>query len=405
MNKNVLIIILSLTLCNIIFPCTTAVVSGKASADGRPMLLKNRDADELQNKLVSFHEGSFKFIGLVNSNVAANKQVWGGYNNYGFAIMNSASYNLKVNDTTKLADLEGVIMKKALGKCKTVDDFENLLKNLKKPYGVEANFGVIDAFGGAAYFEVNNFTYTKFDVNDPAVAPNGYLLRTNFSFSGEKNKGFGYIRFNTESALFSNEYAKSKISAQFLYNDVARCLNHSLTGNNLAELMPQNAKDTKYVFFRDYIPRLSSASAIVIQGVKQNEPASLTTMWTVLGFPLTSVAVPVWILDDGSLPSILTADKDGKAPLCDMALKLKNELLSGQTDARDGYINLAMLINKESSGIRQKLMPIETKITSEAAAKILKWRETGFEEAEVKSFYNWVDSEVIKDVKQIMEMK
>jgi hypothetical protein len=405
MNKNVLIIILFLTFCNIIFPCTTAVISGKASADGRPMLLKNRDADELQNKLVSFHEGNFKFIGVVNSNDKDNKQVWSGFNNYGFAIMNSASYNLKINDTTKLADLEGVIMKKALGECKTVDDFENLLKNMKKPYGVEANFGVIDAQGGAAYFEVNNFTYVKYDVNDPTIAPNGYLLRTNFSFSGEKNKGFGYIRFNTESALFSNEFVKNKISAPFLFNNVVRCLNHSLTGNNLEEILPANINDTKYVFFRDYIPRLSTASAVVIQGVKKDEPALLTTMWTVLGFPLTSVAVPVWVLDDGSLPAILTADKDGKAPLCDIALKLKSRILSGQTDARDGYINLAVLVNKDGTGIRQKLIPVEMKVINEAAAKIGKWRQAGFNEAEAKSFYNWVDSEVLKDVKQNMEMK
>lgn len=37
-----------------IYPCTTAVVSGKATEDGRPLLLKNRDASELQNRIVFF---------------------------------------------------------------------------------------------------------------------------------------------------------------------------------------------------------------------------------------------------------------------------------------------------------------------------------------------------------------
>jgi hypothetical protein len=58
------------------WPCTTAVVSGKATNDGRPLLLKNRDADALQNKLVYFSDGKYRFIGLVNSEDKENKEVW-----------------------------------------------------------------------------------------------------------------------------------------------------------------------------------------------------------------------------------------------------------------------------------------------------------------------------------------
>ena len=76
-------------------PCTTAVISGKATDDGRPLLLKNRDADALQNKLVYFFDGKYKFIGLVNSSDKENSEVWCGFNATGFGIMNSASYNLK----------------------------------------------------------------------------------------------------------------------------------------------------------------------------------------------------------------------------------------------------------------------------------------------------------------------
>mgnify|MGYP006328857407 CR=1 FL=1 len=67
-----------------IFPCTTAVVSGKATDDGRPLLLKNRDADALQNKLVYFFDGKYRFIGLVNSEDKENKDVWCGFNAAGF---------------------------------------------------------------------------------------------------------------------------------------------------------------------------------------------------------------------------------------------------------------------------------------------------------------------------------
>ena len=55
----------------------------------------------------------------------------------------------------------------------------------------EANFGVIDAQGGAAYYETTNFSFTKIDANDPVVAPFGYLIRTNYSFTGTADDGYG----------------------------------------------------------------------------------------------------------------------------------------------------------------------------------------------------------------------
>ncbi len=263
-------LILLLTLNHIsIFPCTTAVVSGKATVDGRPLLLKNRDAGELQNRLVYFFDGKYRFIGLVNSPDKNNEEVWCGFNEVGFGIMNSASYNLKINDTTKLADQEGKIMKIALERCATIEDFEKLLQELSKPLGVEANFGVIDANGGAAYFETTNFNYVKYDVNDSDVAPNGYLIRTNYSFSGQENKGYGYIRYTTAEGLFKNQIKGGKISFELLINDVPRCLIHSFTNTDLTSNLPENLDDTSYVYFRDYIPRYSTAAAIVIQGINR----------------------------------------------------------------------------------------------------------------------------------------
>ena len=226
MKKLIIALIIFLSISFSINPCTTAVVSGKATDDGRPLLLKNRDADALQNRLVYFFDGKYKFIGLVNSEDKENKEVWCGFNSTGFGIMNSASYNLKMNDTTKISDLEGKIMKMALERCATLEDFEKMLNDLPKPFGVEANFGVIDANGGAAYYEVDNFKFIKYDANDPAVAPNGYLIRTNYSFAGEENKGYGYIRYETAKGLFQQHTKDGKISFEFLINDVPRCLVH-----------------------------------------------------------------------------------------------------------------------------------------------------------------------------------
>ena len=393
-------ILLFFILPQAIQPCTTAVVSGKATDDGRPLLLKNRDADALQNKLVYFFDGKYRFIGLVNSEDKDNKDVWCGFNAAGFGIMNSASYNLKLDeDTTEISDLEGRIMKLALETCATLEDFEKLLNDLPKPLGVEANFGVIDANGGAAYYETDNFKFIKYDVNDPAVAPNGYLIRTNFSVAGEDNKGFGYIRYATASGLFENQTKNGKLSFEFLINDVPRCLVHSFTKTDLTKSLPTNESESNYIFFRDYIPRHSSSAAIVVQGVKENESASLTTMWTILGFPLTSVIIPVWLLEDGTMPNVLQADETGNAPLCNVALQLKDIVFSSQNDASENYLNLAALMNKENSGVRQKLIPIEDQVIVKAKSILTDFRKNGIKYSEAKEFYNWIDNDVYNEIK------
>jgi len=385
-------------------PCTTAVVSGKATEDGRPLLLKNRDADALQNKLVYFFDGRFKFIGLVNSSDKENKEVWCGFNETGFGIMNSASYNLKLDDdTTKISDLEGKIMKLALETCSTLEDFEKMLNDLPKPLGVEANFGVIDANGGAAYYETDNFSFIKYDVNDPSVAPNGYLIRTNFSVSGEDNKGYGYIRYATANGLFENQTKNKKLSFEFLVKDVPRCLVHSFTKTDLTKSLPANESESNYISFRDYIPRQSSSAAIVVQGVKENESASLTTMWTILGFPLTSVIVPVWLLEDGTMPTVLQADETGNAPLCNVALQLKDKVFSPQNDASENYLNLSALMNKENSGVRQKLIPVEEQILIQSKNNLDRWRKSGINNIEIKEFYLWIDNYVIDDIRKRFE--
>lgn len=75
----------------------------------------------------------------------------------------------------------GRIIYRALEVCATVEDFRHFLDTISKPSLIEANFGVIDAQGGAAVFEVDYYKYTMYDANNPKDAPYGYIARTNFS--------------------------------------------------------------------------------------------------------------------------------------------------------------------------------------------------------------------------------
>lgn len=373
--------------------CTTVVISGKHTTDGRAVLWKHRDTSFLQNKLMYFTDGQYDYIGLVNSEDAEGREVWGGYNSAGFAIMNSASYNLNINDTTSLKDQEGVLMKKALQVCTSLADFEQLLRDLPRPLGVEANFGVIDASGGAAYYETTNFDFRKYDVNDPLVAPHGYLVRSNYSMSGLIDEGYGYIRYQQADNLFYLGAALKQLDARYIIRHVTRDLRHALTGVDLSQNLP--SKNPTFVPFEDFIPRYSSVADVIVQGVQTGENAANTMMWTILGFQLTSVALPVWIQGGRDLPKVLTADETGVAPLCDKALKLKDQCFPIKRGSGKRYLNLAALLNQEQTGIWQKLQPLEEQILMETDKQISVWNKKGRQKKDIQSFYRWLDQTVL----------
>jgi hypothetical protein len=370
--------------------CTTAVISGKGTADGRPLLYKHRDTNALQNKLMTFTDGKYSYIGIVNSSDKDGKEVWGGYNSTGFAIMNSASYNL--NDTeVGIKECEGIIMKLALQQCATLADFERLLDSLPKPLYVNANFGVIDAKGGAAYYETGDYNYTKFDANDSSVAPKGYIVRTNFSFTGERQRDKGLSRYMAAEPLFHNT---TRFDYRFLLKTVSRHLTHGLTGINLYDQMPVNADQPVYAAFRDFIPRYSTSSVMVVRGIKEGEPVWLTTMWTILGSPLTAVAIPVWLNEDNEYPSVLFAGKTQNAKLCDLSLELKKRLFPITSGEGNDYINVAALISKDGNGILQKLQPLEDRILDNSDILFNSWLKNGRKAKELPDLNNWINNSV-----------
>ena len=140
--------------------CTSAVISGRATADGRPILWKHRDSDFEHNKLRYFQGPRFAFLGIVNSDTLQD-EVWMGSNAAGFSIINTAAYNINVGVRCPREDEEGIFMRQALGACATLSDFEQLLRDTEGKRGVDANFGVIDASGGAAYYEVGCAGWVK----------------------------------------------------------------------------------------------------------------------------------------------------------------------------------------------------------------------------------------------------
>ena len=377
--------------------CTTAIVSGKYTSDGRPLLFKNRDTGNSRNKLVYFDDGEYDYIGVVNASDSLGARVWQGCNSAGFAIMNSVSSNLNVGDTTKVKDMDnGIFMKLALEKCASLDDFERFLDEQPKPLGVQANFGVIDAYGGAAYYESGNSGYVKIDANDPKIAPFGYIVRTNYSNTGERDKGHGYIRYSTAEELFYRAAAVNDLSYRFILKDVARCLKHSLTGVDLTGSLPENGDRMQFVPFEDFIPRFTTASVTIVQGIREGEPPELSTIWTVIGFPLCSVAVPTWVAGGDTLPKIVTGENTDRAPLEMMTAELKDRCFPIRRGSGNKYLNLAAVANRKNTGILQKLAPLEKEILDETDGKLKKWREKGASRRSIRNHYKWIDKTVTK---------
>jgi hypothetical protein len=381
------------------FACTTFIITGKHTTDGKPILFKNRDTDEKQNSLVFFNDGLFKYIALVDGTEEWKKMVWGGYNETGFAIINSAAYNNNIGDTSKLKDQEGVIMKLALQTCRSLKDFERLLESLPKPMGLDANFGVIDAFGGAAYYETGNYNFTKFDANDPSIAPEGILVRTNYSTRSDLTKGYGFCRYNTAVSTLSTAATQKKICPQFLFNNISRNLTHSLTKTDLWDELPKERNVPEFKFFIDYIPRESTASAIMIVGAKDPDHTKDAMIWTILGFPLTSVAIPTWISGGSNLPKAVTMDDKLNSPICSAALKFKKECFPITYDKGWNYINLSVVINEQNSGYMQLLKPIEDEIFKKANLLMSDLEKGTKTEKDIQSFYAWVDQYLSQNYK------
>jgi hypothetical protein len=381
-----------------LYSCTSVIVSGKYTVNGRPLIWKNRDTGALNNKVVYFNSGKYTFIGVVNSKDSLNKSVWMGMNSAGFAIVNTVSYNLNLADTgIKQSGHEGWLMKTALANCGSLEDFEHLLDTMSKPTHMTTNLGAIDANGGAAYYELGFFGYTKLDANDPKVAPHGYIVHTNYSFTGDMGIGAGYIRYTTIDRQFRDAMLQHRMSAQYILQEGSRCLKHALTGTDLSVPDDGNPEDVKMVWFEDFIPRKSTASAVVVEGVKPGESPALTTMWTVLGFPLTSVVVPVWLTPGGKLPSLLTYDKNLKdAPFCNMALQLKERCYPVKWgSSAKKYINIHALVNRDHTGILQVIRPVEDRIFSHTETQLNAWRKRGgLKEKEVIEHYQWVEQQI-----------
>ena len=369
MKKIILTILASFAVSGV-YACTSAIIAAKNTVNGRPLLWKHRDTGEENNKVerTPAKDGNFEYVALYNASDKECKEAWMGYNSEGFAIMNTASYNLKDdNISSKKMDKEGVFMKRALEVCSSVADFKHFLDTLSRPMLVEANFGVIDAEGNGGYYETNNYKYKEYNLAD---AKDGILIRTNYSHSGRvDDDGMGYIREQNMKELVVPYLQKKNFTPATFTEDFSRRFYHSLLGKDYTD------SGEEWLIDQDFIPRRSSTATTVIEGVKKGENPLLTTMWIGIGYPPCSEIRYVWLGEGGVPEDLRGLGKNGHSTLCDIVVARKHDLFSIKRGSGKHYLNLSKLYNAEGTGYSQQMKAKNEKIYKEGYEKLAKRRK------------------------------
>lgn len=371
MTRKILLIVAALLVYYPCDACTSAIISGKHTADGRPLMWKHRDTSNENNKLRYFTGSAYDYIGLVNTG-GSETGVFIGMNEAGFSIMNTATYNLFDSGDGKKGRSPGSFMALALSQCGSLKDFENILDTINRPTGLSSNFGVIDGFGGAAYYEVGDTSWVKIDVNDPLQAPLGFIIRTNYSFSGDPVKGKGYARYITAYDLFYRNSMINNLNVSTILREADRSLYNSYTRDDLKS-KATGEDEIRLVHFVDNIARKNSTACAVIRGIRAGDQPSSSTMWAIIGWPLASVAYPVWLNPDQMLPEILTASEGATAPVCDISLELKKRCFPAEYESGPDYLDINRIFNDNGTGYLQWMLPLEEEILNLSAKEMIEW--------------------------------
>ena len=310
--------------------CTTVIVSSQASGSGRPLLWKQRDTDSPHNVLLHVTGGKYAYTAVFNASDTRRERAFGGANEAGFAIVNNISYNLAEESYDEWANSK--VINAALATCRTLADFEQLLENWPQPRNVAANFGVIDAFGGAAYFETGDTKSTRFDVE-----PGSWLVRSNFSISGREDEGSGMARYETAEYLMSRH--RGKFTPDFLIDGLGRSFYNYELGADMSRRSPRGiAVDL------DFIPRYTTVSSICIEGIGANDNPASSVIWTAIGYTPCCYAVPVWVAAGSEIPAFLMPASEGSpAPANQLAEELMHRVHPAKRDAAGKYIDFRLL--------------------------------------------------------------
>jgi hypothetical protein len=188
--------------------------------------------------------------------------------------------------------MRGGAMWNGLRECATIDEFEELLKTTKRSRRSHSNYGVGDATGAVAYFEVWDIGYRRYDVSDSGN--DGFDVRSNFSHAGDPKKmGTSKRRYDLiikEMAAHKGEFAPQDfIGYSRSYN--------SIKYGDVLDL------ERKYYCSNHTVPRASTVGSFVIVCDGKNP-----RMLVMNGHSVSSLAVPVYVRAKENIPECVHGD-------------------------------------------------------------------------------------------------
>ena len=298
MKRLTLLLIALIALCFDAFACTSAVVAPQRSSEGVPLLWKHRDNAKYTNTRIEYiADGKYAYSAIVPNTEKYAKGVYAGVNEKGLGVISTATKNLpeatpEEYKACALRRMSGGVMWNALRECATIDELEELLKVTKRSRRSHSNFGVGDATGAVAYFEVWDLGYRRYDVS--ASGNDGFDVRANFSHAGDpKKKGSSKRRYD----LIMKEMAEHK--GNFTPQDFigySRSYNSIKYGNVLDS-------DDRYYCSNHTVPRASTVGSFVMVC-----DAKAPRMLVINGHSVSGIAVPVYVQAKTNIPECVHGD-------------------------------------------------------------------------------------------------
>jgi len=355
--------------------CTIGVFAGWATADGRPMLWKNRDVTNDIQKFCYFEPrlphadtAFYSFIGNVYS--WDTTRVYMGINEAGFGIINSNCYNL--GDSLSIGIDDGELLRLALERCKDVEEFEDFLAYTALKGRLDCwNIGIIDADGGAMLYECSNYSYRKYDANNIEHAPDGIIIRTTFALSGGSNRP-SINRYKRAYNLAHKREGENPIDVEFVLQTLSRDLfNPMADPYPLPYIGQQNGRPPGFIFSHDLtINRDKTRSVMLLRGVRQGEDPRLSTAFCTIGPPVLSVAFPLWVYAR-TIPSQLNIGQE--VPMFSRVLQHRANLYPLSKEPY--YLNSHYLKNNNGTGIYESTLPLEDNVIFRADSCIEAWNQ------------------------------
>lgn len=305
--------------------CDVAVVSGKVTTDGKPLIWKNFDNSSSANQQVAYFPakksgpGGYTMIyrfedGMKLLNKGSAITPSGGVNESGFAIAGTSVYQ-DYNLMAEPVNINTVLMEEALATCTTLAEFESLLK--RWPYYhwgtvISANFVVIDAKGGAALYEcftghmnlgLNLMQFRKNDANTGKITNQygwtlksaqsnfiGFHIMTNYNYYIPWN--VGQDRKYRAEAILTELVNEKRINYRTVMREVAK----DVIGKQVqTDLSSETNYSTTYCLSRN-----ATRSSIVVRGAASGGDPRLVTIWVNLGEPSVGVFVPFFAAARGT---------------------------------------------------------------------------------------------------------